>query len=58
MRFVGNDDDVAAVAQQRIGFIATGWAELLDGGEHDATGRTGQHLLKVLTVFRLLRRLA
>ena len=50
---VGDDDDVAAVGEHRVfGFAGLG-RELLDGGEHDAAGGTGQCFLQILPAFGL-----
>ena len=42
--FVGDDDDVPAVGQERMGISFLIREELLDGGEHHAPGRDGKFL--------------
>jgi hypothetical protein len=39
VRLVGDDDDVAALRQQRVGVFVVAGHELLDRGEHDAVRR-------------------
>ena len=58
MRFVGDDDDVPAIGEHRVGALAGLGCKLLDSGEHHAARRAGQRLLQILPAFRLLRGLA
>ena len=58
MRLVGDDDNVAAFGERRVGGLAGLGRKLLDGREHNAAGRAGQRLLQILAAFRLLRGLA
>lgn len=52
--FVGDDDDVVPVRQQRKCVFVLAWHELLDGGEDDAAGRAiGQSGAQILPRIRL-----
>ena len=58
VRLVGHDDDVAAVAQQRVHIAFRIGAEFLDGGEDHAASRALQQLAQLGAGIGLLRRLA
>ena len=55
--FVGNDDDIASISQQRVGITLLIRSELLDGSEDDAARGTFQELPHLGSTARLLWRL-
>jgi hypothetical protein len=58
VRFVGNDDDVAPVGQQRMLAALFIGKEFLDGGEHHAAAGDVEQLAQMFPALRLNRYLA
>ena len=57
VRLVGDDDDVLAVAQQRVHVALLVGHELLDGGEHDPAGGHPEPATQVVATLGLPRHL-
>lgn len=56
--FVGEDDDVGAIADLGVDCLVVLWGEFLDGGEDDAAGVDIEQLADGVTIARLLGGLA
>ena len=58
MGLIGNDHDVAALGERRVAIALFFGEELLDGGEHHASGSHREPVAQVGSALGLRRRLA